>query len=209
MQINEIEELVKNLKGVLNCRITHDNTDEIKEIHIVADETRSPKQVSRDVQSVFQATFNIPLDYKKISIAQIRDSVNSINSRSGLKLSSFEKKVSGGNCLVKVVLTDGQDIYVGENTGMNNFSTTLRKTAEATLFAIESMIGETGVLALNDAKVIDISVKQAVVVDVTAFTQERAVEFCGCSVVYDDKYESAVKAVLSATSPLVERFIVE
>ncbi|MDD4717800.1 MAG: hypothetical protein PHN99_06765, partial [Eubacteriales bacterium] len=103
MQLNEIEDLIMNLKGVLNCRITEDEDNSVREVHIVADESRGAKQISRDVQSVFSATYGISLDYKKISIAQIRGKLKEQNS-SKLKVRNFERNISRSKCHVRVIL---------------------------------------------------------------------------------------------------------
>lgn len=206
MQLNEIEDLIMNLKGVLNCRITEDEDNSVREVHIVADESRGAKQISRDVQSVFSATYGISLDYKKISIAQIRGKLKEQNS-SKLKVRNFERNISRSKCHVRVILEKDGEEFSGECSGINNFPMCLRKSAEATLLAIENFLGEDGILAIDDIKVVNMSNTQVVVVTMTAFTEERGIEFCGCSSVSDDKYDAAVRAVLNAISPLIERYI--
>ena len=62
MEVREIEDLVKNLKSVINCRITQDENENIKEVHVVANETRSAKQISRDVQSIIAAIYDGSVD---------------------------------------------------------------------------------------------------------------------------------------------------
>ena len=206
MQISEIEELVMNLKGVLNCRITEDENQTIKEIHIVADETRGAKQISRDIQSIFAAALGVSLDYKKISIAQIRGKLKE-QAVSRLKISNYERSVTRSKCHVRVVLEKDGEEFSGESTGMNNFPMCLRKTAEAALLAVESFLGEEGILALDDIKVVNLSNTQIIAVSLTAFAEERGIEFCGCCAVAEDKFDASVKAVLNAISPLIERYL--
>ena len=45
--------------------------DELVEIHVLASTERSPKQISRDVQSVLFAAYGIEVDHRIISIAQL------------------------------------------------------------------------------------------------------------------------------------------
>ncbi len=81
MDIREIEDLIKNLKSVINCRILLNENDIIKEVHIVANESRSAKQISRDIQSIIATVYGMELDYKKISIAQVKDSTQNQDDR--------------------------------------------------------------------------------------------------------------------------------
>lgn len=206
MDLREIEELIINLKGVLNCRITEDESQSINEIHIVADESRGAKQISRDIQSIFSAIYGITLDYKKISIAQIKGKIQD-GSTSKLKIKSIERNTTRSKYNAKIVLEMGGEEYLGESFGMNNFSLAIRRTAEATLLAVEQFLGEDGILALDDVKVVNLSNTQLIVVIMTAFSEERGIEFCGCASVDEDKYEATVRAVLNAIEPLVERYI--
>lgn len=206
MQIIEIEDLIVNLKGVLNCRITEDEDKAIREIHIVADESRGAKQISRDVQSVFAAALGVSLDYKKISIAQIKGKLKE-QAAQKLRIKNFERNVTRTRCNVRIVLEKDGEEFTGETTGIANFQMCLRKTAEAALLAVESFLGEEGILAIDDIKVVNLSNTQVIAVSVTAFTEERGIEFCGCASVADDKYDAAVRAVLNAINPLIERYI--
>lgn len=206
MDFREIEELIINLKGVLNCRITEDESQSINEIHIVADESRGAKQISRDIQSIFSAVYGITLDYKKISIAQIKGKIRD-GSASRLKIKSIERNTTRSKYNAKIILEKDDEEYVGQSSGMNNFSLALRRTAEAALLAIEQFLGEDGILALDDVKVVNLSNTQIIAVVMTAFSEERGIEFCGCAAVDEDKYEATVRAVLNAIGPLVEKYI--
>jgi len=62
--------LVEKLPGVQACRMLEENGLP-REIHILADDSRSPKQIARDVQSALMAQFGLYIDHRVISIAQI------------------------------------------------------------------------------------------------------------------------------------------
>lgn len=66
----DIAALVKRLPSVQACRLTEEN-GQPREIHILADDARSPKQIARDVQSALMAQFGLYVDHRLISIAQI------------------------------------------------------------------------------------------------------------------------------------------
>ena len=66
----EMDALVEKLPGVQACRMLAENGI-LKEIHILSDDSRSPKQIARDVQSALMAQFGLCVDHRLISIAQI------------------------------------------------------------------------------------------------------------------------------------------
>ena len=205
MEIREIEDLVKNLKSVINCRITQDEEENIKEVHIVANESRSAKQISRDVQSIIAAIYDTKVDYKKISIAQVKESKQDLCERK-LKIKSIERSTFQSKHKVKVTLEKDKEEHIGECSGMNNSTLCLRQTGEAAIHAIENFMQEEGVMSLDDIKIIDIAGIRTVVVALTVYTEEKSVEFCGSHILSHDPFDCVVRAVLDAINPLIERF---
>ena len=205
MEIREIEDLVKNLKSVINCRITQDENENIKEVHIVANESRSAKQISRDVQSIIAAVYDAKVDYKKISIAQVKESKQDHCERK-LKIKSIERATFQSKHRVKVVLEKDKEEYSGECSGMNNSTLCLRQTGEASILAIENYMQEEGIMSLDDIKIIDIAGIRTVVVALTVYTEDKSVEFCGSHILSHDPFDCVVRAVLDAINPLIERF---
>ena len=62
--------LVTRLPGVLGAEFTLENGT-VREVHILSDQSRSPKQIVRDVQSAMLAKFQVELDHRIVSVAQI------------------------------------------------------------------------------------------------------------------------------------------
>ncbi len=205
MEIREIEDLIKNLKSVINCRIIQDEEENIKEVHVVANESRSAKQISRDVQSIIAAIYDTKVDYKKISIAQVKASKQDLCERK-LKIKSIERSTFQSKHKVKVTLEKDKEEHIGECSGMNNSTLCLRQTGEAAIHAIENFMQEEGVMSLDDIKIIDIAGIRTVVVALTVYTEEKSVEFCGSHILSHDPFDCVVRAVLDAINPLIERF---
>ena len=65
----EIEGTLSRLRGILSARVVRDERGEIQEVHVLADEGRHPKQISRDIESALFSEFGIRIDHRKISIA--------------------------------------------------------------------------------------------------------------------------------------------
>ena len=66
--VAEAEELLRRLRDVIAATITTDG-DEIREIHILAASTRTPKQIVRDVETTLKAFLRRTIDHRKISVA--------------------------------------------------------------------------------------------------------------------------------------------
>lgn len=72
-KIKDIEKSINSLNGVLFSKIVLADNKEIKEIHVITKDFYSPKKISRDVESLLMAKYNISIDYRKISIAQVTE----------------------------------------------------------------------------------------------------------------------------------------
>ncbi len=69
--IVEIEQALAHVAEIRAARIVSSDDGVIQEIHILADPSKSPKQLVRDIESTIMAQFGIPIDHKKVSIAQL------------------------------------------------------------------------------------------------------------------------------------------
>ena len=118
----EIKKLIQELDGVVSCNLT--GTDEIEEIHIIADKKREPKRIVRDVETVCLVHKNYKIDHKKISIARIDgDFLGAVENFSGnrIELVSIYIENNRSRCSVKMKINnreieDSFEAQRGENT---------------------------------------------------------------------------------------------
>lgn len=68
--VEQAENLVTSLTGVLSARIVTGPTGDIDEVHVLTTQETSPKQTVRNVESALRAHFDVRLDHRKISVAQ-------------------------------------------------------------------------------------------------------------------------------------------
>lgn len=69
--IERAEDLILRLRDIHSCRISTDETGAITEIHVVATTERSPKMISRDVETCLKAELGLEVDYRKIGVVII------------------------------------------------------------------------------------------------------------------------------------------
>ena len=70
MEYTDIEEIICKIEGVTKCKIVTSG-EELTEIHVLAGSNRSPKQISRDIETALLTLKDYRVDRKIISIAQI------------------------------------------------------------------------------------------------------------------------------------------
>jgi hypothetical protein len=66
-----LQELINDVEGVVSSKVKLDDTGNLVEIHALADKSRNAKQIVRDIQSAVTAKFDLEIDHRIISIAQL------------------------------------------------------------------------------------------------------------------------------------------
>lgn len=163
MNIEIIEQKIEMLDSIISCKIVLNENDKIEEIHIVSNGTRSAKQLVRDIQSILIATYNIQIDHKKISIAEIQDnSLKRVENR--LKISSVSHDNNGQKAVVKVALDNQKEIIEDTMTGINTIRNVDRMLVETTLRLVEKAYGYEETFIIEDVKTVNVSTERAVIV---------------------------------------------
>ncbi len=117
----KIKNMIQELEGVVSCNLT--GSDQIDEIHIIADKRRDPKRIVRDVETVCLVHNDFKIDHKKISIAQIENSFSeSMNeiSDNRIELVSIYTENNRSRCNVEMLINEQQvkesfEAQIGEN----------------------------------------------------------------------------------------------
>lgn len=197
--IEDYESLLNKLPGVISSKIKTDanGSDDLTEIHILSNQLRNPKQISRDVQSALASKFGLSIDHKIISIAQIDDGQVKPNEFR-LAISSIEVNTKQGIVKVRVTLSKDGNAYEGYAEGGNSLKGRLRVTAEATIKAIHKFLCEEYIFVLSDMTKISLSDQNIIAVSIIHYTDNGSEMLSGSSIIKNDEYESAVKAVLDA-----------
>lgn len=194
---NDVKALICKLPDIINCSVVCDEAGNIEEIHVLAAVSRNIKQMVRDIQSALNAQFDIAVDYKKISIAQINEAEF---KEARVRIDSIAVKNVDNMIEATVVLSYDEKIYEGKCSKVKSKSNRVKAVAEATLAALEGYIGINGVLYLEGLESIKVSGKE-VYVSIVGFSQDNVEEsFVGSCMISLDENESAVKAILAAVN---------
>lgn len=203
----EVEKLIRQLAAVYDCRVVIDDWGAIKEIHVLASDSRHPKVIVRDVESALAARFGLMVDHKRISIAQIVDQHKNFgHDRLSLIEMVVHRKMLKNSIVVEARLCDmfRQDNvveveeYRGQASGLNHEGELERLAAEAILDAVNPLLSAGYYLHLEEIGRHRLGAYQIVNTVVYLEQPEGGVVLTGSAVTDDDLATSAARSCLSA-----------
>lgn len=201
--IQDWEQAIKQIKSVIAARINVNSQGEIEEVHILASSGRAPKQIVRDVESILVAQFDLQIDHKKISVAQVEDDEDGTFARvesTRPKLAGVTLRTVNGMAEVKVELLTGDKIIEGIAQGPSSAHNKLRLFVEATLKALSPLTLDKFLFVTEDVEITQLAKHQIALVSITLITSAGEQSLTGCALVRNDDREAVVKATLDAVN---------
>lgn len=193
----EMDAALLKIPGVRAARVVVDDEGAPSEIHIVAGDEKGPKQLVRDVQTVALATLGMAIDHRIVSVVQFPDSEEiGAAGEKRIAIDEIATETRGTTSKVRVVLSWGDTTSSGEATGFTSAEGLLRLAAQATLEAVRSLLADGAWLALENAAVQRVGVRDVAVATITVGVGGPALS--GSAVVVGQHTEASVRAVLDA-----------
>jgi len=209
VSVKDIESLLVCLPGIQKTRVVVNDWGAIEEIHILTGLGRNPKQIVRDVQSALKAQWDITVDRRKVSVAQVRAGMPEPSGR--LRYSGLEVKTDArsGKSEIVVILERSADSqtpsYVGKAVADSTEVSTLLGVARATCLAGNLTLDPPNAFFVDDVSTLSIGQYQAVAVLLDLLTPRRNQEqMVGCALVKRDLREACVRATLDAMNRRIE-----
>lgn len=200
MQVENIEKYLLKVQSVIGCKVAVDRDDSISEIHIVSDLRRSPKQILRDIEAVMISEFSMPIDYKKVSIAQVQSGSIKLDQDPRLKLKLIEYNNNGANVMVKVALEKQGEVYESDLVGINTTNNFKRLVGTTVLKAVEEYCGAENVFVFEDVKRVELANITVMVVSMTSVINGKEEIFTGTARITSDSKEAIARATLDAVN---------
>lgn len=196
-KVEEIEKSINKLNGVLFSKIVLAKNQEIKEIHIITKDFCNPKKISRDIESLLIAQYNIAIDYRKISIAQVREEKDYSNRMkfSDISVSSTEEQLQ-----VKVKLENKDRVFEGKIDCTNWNRNKEYIIARATLDAITSFMNGKIFFQVDEIKTLQMEGKEVILISINLLSSEGKENLVGAALVGDDQNKTIVNAILKAVN---------
>lgn len=221
--ILQAEQLLMALKGVVSARIVARPGGEIEEIHLLTTEEVNAKQTVRNVESALMAHLDLPVDHRKISVAQTQGRPPT-QAESDPVVQIVPEPSPGHTRLLfvahqvetershevrhKVEIEWKGERFTGEATAADLPRAKLEAVGKATLVAVEAALasefdeasaGRPITLAMDGAKVVDAFDQSFVMVAVHAIAGREVTALAGATVVEESADRAAILATLQAT----------
>ena len=206
--VEDIERAIGQIAEVKAARVVATPEGEILEVHVLALPSKSPKQLVRDVESTLMASFDIAVDHKKISIAQLgadavpapAPRVDSVTPDASMRprIHAINASVSGLLSEAAVTLEIDGRTHMGEASAPSSQTGRQRIIAEATLNAVAKLMSGTHTFALEDVAIIRLGREDVAVACVTIVTALGEQSYTGSALVRQNEKDSIVRATLDA-----------
>jgi len=200
------EQSIKQIRSVIATRIKGNSSEEIEEIHVLANSKRNPKQIVRDIESMLAAQFGLEIDHKKVSVVQLEseDETPQSYAKHGEqirpKLVSVSLRTVNTMAEVKVELSAQDEIMEGVSTGTSTTYNKLRLFVDATINALSGFMMDKLVFATEDVMINRLGKYQVAQVAISLITPVGEQTLVGCAIVKNDEREGVVKATLDAVN---------
>lgn len=202
MDIFAVQDTVNKIEGVIRSKIVREN-GEITELHVLANNSRSPKQISRDIESALYAMYDIKVDRNKISIAVIQSEDVITTKRVKFNSVQLKNQLNTIECSVSLLYDDNE--YTVEDVAINTSINRKKLVSKATLKAVETLLGQEYIFDVQDVLINtsgDISVVTVIVNVLLAGSEEILV---GSALVKNDVNESISRATLDAINRVIQK----
>lgn len=218
--IEDAEQLMQSLKGVVSARLVTRPGGEVEEIHVLTTDEVSAKQTVRNIESALLAHLGLAVDHRKISVAQSKE-------RPAAELESSVRLVpeppAGQHRLLfqthQVETERSHQVkhrieiewkgarYSGTASAADLPRPRLEAVGRATLDAVEQALqaelqggsGPPVTLSLDGVKVVDAFDRTFVLVAVNALSGREVTPLAGAAVADISTDRAAILATLQAT----------
>ena len=196
VDFRELEETLCRLPAVDAVRIVHER-ERISEVHVLASPAKPAKQVVRDVQSLAMARFGVGIDRRAVSVVQLGDEKRRAEADRPI-ITSIKEYPEGPSTTVTVTLTWSGEQFSGSANGPAASSARLRIIGEATLRALEEVLGGSPPLALEAIAATSVGVRPVIVAQVVSMRGVDEEVAVGSALIKGEEAEAVVRAVLDA-----------
>ncbi len=164
---------------------------------MLASPSKPAKQIVRDVQSLAMARFGIGIDRRAVSVVQLGEEKRTAEADRPV-ITSIKEYPEGPSTTVTVTLTWNSEQFSGSANGPAAASARLRIIGEATLRALEEVLGGGPPLALDAIASTSVGVRPVIVAQVVSMKGVEEQVAVGSALIRGDEAEAVVRAVLDA-----------
>jgi len=206
----ELEDALRHIPGVRAASVVTGPDAVPTEVHVLASPGKPAKQVVRDVQSLALASFDLDIDHRIVSVVQIGDDEEVAAATGGETsdgrspaetsqrpaISAIMVRTSGQQAEATVTVTYGDAVFEGKATGPAAGSHRGRLVAQATLKALDELLGTA--VEVESTSVTVIGMREVVVTILTVMTPRIGEQIVtGSALVRGDDADAVARSVLA------------
>jgi len=193
-------ELISRIEGVRSARVLFDEDGIAKEITVIADDNKNPKQLTRDIQSALNTTFEVDVDHRIISVSRPKEE-RALGTVVRLQYDGMDLSIGPNRTRVTVHLSYQGQVYSGSASLTHGLFGRGRMVAQATVEAMNEFVGKPS-FELVDIVHEHIGGRQLLVAMV--YCTARSQLLLGSALSEVDNDSAALKAVLNASNRLID-----
>jgi hypothetical protein len=210
--LRDLEDELCRLPGVHAVRVVGDRSDRPVEVHVLSDQSKTPKQTVRDVRSLAHTVFGIELDHRIVSVAQL--DTNDVAAPVGIMVPAPERRARVGGVHVdndglrvevRVTLVDGDHDYVGYAEGSIAAIARPLLVAASTLDALRQIEPAADAVHLAGAELSRVGSTRVALVTVVYVEPPLELFVSGSAIVRRDRDDAVARALLDATNRRIAR----
>jgi hypothetical protein len=202
----KIEELLRQVRGVMAVRVVQDESGQIDELHIVGSPGRSAKQMVRDVESLLYVRGGVRVDHRKISLVQIAESIIQ-PSPVRVRLLDISRSSDDPSRLSVVLAMDEQRVQGVGRVGSDGDDKPEYLAGYATIHALDQLIGARGQFRLENLERHVFGQLEVYLTHLSLTTDDGIETLLGISVVRDENPAAVVRAILDAVNRRLQRLL--
>jgi hypothetical protein len=209
-RIRSMEIDLGRISGVQSARIQVEG-GEISEIHVIADPSRRPKLVVRDVITTLFARHGIRVPHQRVSVAgasalQGDEEVPEAVPSWRIRVYAVHLGREGNMLRATVELRDGERSARSTHDALATHGNQVRVVAAATLDAVSKLTSDLVPMHLEDARLIDLGGLPVVLTHIVLLRPGEERSLVGSCPARDGRLEAAAGAVLDAVNRVLQPF---
>jgi hypothetical protein len=193
-----LELTLSQIQGLYASRVLVDGNQDVREIHVVASNSRKPKQIIRDVETLVFVKHGLKVDYRKISLVQLADEDLLRLPMARPEIRRVSSDVLGDQRRVQVEIYGAGKTAVGEACERIDNPAPFRTAALATIGAIRGLMGHFVDIRLDNTATLRLEAREILLVLVTCMFPDHEEAFVGASFVGSQPADSGARATLDA-----------
>ncbi len=197
---SDYELTLGQINGIFASRVVLDANRALTEIHIVASTARKPKQIVRDIETMFFVKHRVKVDYRKISMVQLADERRLRVPLTRPEIRRVIEDEMGNQKRIRVEIQGAGKFAIGEAKERLDNPSPFLTAANATIDGIEKLVGRRIDFRLESAAVFRLEMREVLIVIVTLTAEGGEETFVGASFVGSRPADSAARATLDAVN---------